>query len=426
MNIVKAFYIAIHVLFGGIEMKKIIISILIIAIMSSYAIADNMSDTLLAHLQIAMLDDIDENTKDNNTHDTEEPIANPSNDSEADNAEPSEIDHENNIETSEDNQKEESIKEQLVETEEPIIENPIQEEHSGDDKKNPTVQTEESKAPEIKEETQPKPVPKIINTLNKKNAWSNKTVYLTFDDGPSSITNKMLDVLKDAEVKATFFVIGTKSDEGKASLKRIINEGHSLGNHTYSHNYNYIYKNTDNFFSDLYKNEDIIYEASGKRPKIIRFPGGSNNTATKTEKGKKVINEILDRLESEGYVHFDWNASSGDASAYPASVDDIINNTLTWINKKDTAVVLFHDTAAKTNTLKALPTIIEKLKFLGCKFEVLTTGSPQVAFVKNNKNTNSEAVTTSSKNSYRKPPYVLNKLIRLEMEMEERFVENKY
>ncbi len=247
----------------------------------------------------------------------------------------------------------------------------------------------------------------LINTLNKKNMWANKTVYLTFDDGPSQITEQVLDILKQENIKATFFVIGNDTDKGKNILKRIDEEGHSIGNHTYSHNYSYIYKDVDNFFDDLSKNDEIIYEATGKHPKIIRFPGGSNNSATKTENGKKVMSKIIDRLNKEGYVYFDWNASSGDASPQPASVDDIVNNVLTWVGKNNNAVVLFHDNYTKINTLKALPILIEKLKFLGCNFDTLSKDSYQVSFIK-------KYCDNNPKTNHRKPSYVTKKLKRLE------------
>lgn len=395
-------------------MKKIIVFIISLVIISSFASADRMPETIFSHIQLVQLDDvINENTEDDSDgNEGENNDVNQNNEEKS--TEPKEFMQEDKTESSEDNQNEEPI-----ETEEPITET----------SKPTETPIEDNKPLEPEKKIHPKPAPSIINSLNKENAWSNKTVYLTFDDGPSSLTNKVLDLLKKEEIKATFFVIGTKTEEGKTLLKRIAKEGHALGNHTYSHNYNYIYSNVDNFFDDLYKNENIIYEASGKRPKIIRFPGGSNNAATKTEKGKKVINEIMDRLEKEGYLHFDWNASSGDASAVSASVDQIINNTLTWISRKDTAVVLFHDTAAKTNTLKALPIIIDKLKFLGCKFEILTTSSPHIAFVKNSNSNGAVPASTNTtsndtNNRGRKPPYVIKKLMKLDMEMEERFLEN--
>ncbi|WIV12541.1 polysaccharide deacetylase family protein [Proteiniborus sp. MB09-C3] len=398
-------------------MKKVVMFLLIMITISSSALADGMLSIMPNSMQLAMLDeDTYKDTDEDNTDVVIEPNTNSSTDEDRINIDPNENDNEDNTEPVGDNQEDNMNpdKGKPTGTEEPVPEI--------SDPPDTKVETEPPVEPENKVPS--KPASNIINTLNKENAWSNKTVYFTFDDGPSSITTKVLDLLKKENIKATFFVIGTKTDEGKTLLKRISDEGHAIGNHTYSHNYNYIYKSVDNFFEDLYKNENIVYEATKKRPKIIRFPGGSNNASTKTEKGKKIINEIMNRLEKEGYVHFDWNASSGDASAVPASVDEIINNTLTWVSRNNTAVVLFHDTAAKTNTLKALPTIIEKLKFLGCKFEVLTTNSPHIAFVKNSNNTNTDTIPANAKNKDRKPPHVIKKLMRLEEEMEKRFIGN--
>lgn len=413
-------------------MKKIIVLMIVIAIISNLTLADKSLAISFNSVELAMLNDGIDDTYDS------EPTSDPSNDESEDNTkpnenndksttEPNEAEQENDINPDENNPNNESTNPEEPKTEEPSTEEPSTETPKSPTtpiKANPSETDIPAKPVEVKP---PKPAP-IIKTLNRENAWSNKTVYLTFDDGPSSLTIKVLDLLKKENIKASFFVIGTKTDEGKDIIKRIANEGHSLGNHTYSHNYNYIYKSVDNFFDDLYKNENIIYEASGKRPKIIRFPGGSSNATTKTENGKKVMNEIMNRLQKEGYIHFDWNASSGDAHVVPASVDDIVNNTLTWVNKNNTAVVLFHDTAAKTNTLKALPIIIEKLKFLGCKFEVLTTSSPHIAFVKSNNSNEavpaSTDITSDDNNKVRKPPYVIKKLMKLDMEMEKRFLEN--
>ncbi|SDZ38394.1 Peptidoglycan/xylan/chitin deacetylase, PgdA/CDA1 family [Proteiniborus ethanoligenes] len=402
-------------------MKKVLVLILAIIILSSFAYEYMIPSLASSSLIISMQDnEPNESLSIEDSSITGNPDTSP-------------IDEENKNEEHIDEQDDSENPTEFENPEvlDPIPENDLERENQTT---SPAGDNEPSQEEPVETETEaiPKPVHNIIHTLNKKNAWSHKTVYLTFDDGPSPITDKVLNILKKEEVKATFFVIGTKTDEGKATLKRISEEGHSIGNHTYSHNYNYIYKNADNFFDDLYKNENIIYESTGIRPKIIRFPGGSNNTATKTEKGKKIMNEIMDRLQNQGYIHFDWNASSGDASVHPASVEEIINNTLTWISRNDNAVVLFHDTSAKTNTLKALPTIIEKLKFLGCNFEILTTSSPHVAFVKNNSTIDDITEVSSdhiiepvdviiNNDRIRKPPHVIRKLLRLEREMEEMY-----
>lgn len=421
-------------------MKKFFAFFLAATLLSSFAYGDMMYSLTSSSFIVTMLDnEIEKGTDKENSNNTDDPNSVPINED----IDSSVQDEENIIE---DPMNENDSSEDITENEDPLNLDPTNENNLKEEEIQSTVPAEdkggkEDNPVESNDYTISKPKYNIIHTLNKKNAWSHKTVYLTFDDGPSPITDKVLDILKKEEVKATFFVIGTKSDEGKATLKRISNEGHSIGNHSYGHNYNYIYKSVDNFFDDLYKNEEVIYEATGIRPKIIRFPGGSNNATTKTEKGKKTMKEIMDKLDEQGYVHFDWNASSGDASVHPATVDEIINNSLTWISRKDNAVILFHDTAAKTNTLKALPTIIEKLKFLGCNFEILTTSSPQIAFVKSNKNSKNHTepeiidaisdeevksveVIISDKLHNRKPPHVIRKLLRLEREMEEMFLES--
>ncbi|SCG84499.1 polysaccharide deacetylase family protein [Proteiniborus sp. DW1] len=427
-------------------MKKIVALILIITVILNLSLINKtlsiemsmLNDDIGDVLNNEDNDDVGNNDSENNSTDYNTGIVSETDSNDSDNVE--NIHDPNNGDGDEIEPKDSSNlegsqpNENLDGTDEPTTELPS----------SPTAPTEdepvEADTSPVKPEVvaPPKPTQRFINTLNKENAWSNKTVYLTFDDGPSSLTTQVLDLLKKENIKATFFVIGTKTDEGKNILKRISDEGHSIGNHTFSHNYNFIYKSVDNFFDDLYKNENIIYESTGKRPKIIRFPGGSNNATTKTETGKKVINDILDRLAEEGYVHFDWNASSGDASAIPASVDDIVNNTLTWISRHNTAIVLFHDTASKTNTLKALPTIIEKLKFLGCKFEVLTTSSPHIAFVKSNNSIeavpastdpdpyNIDILPNNGLHNDRKPSHVIKKLMKLEMEVEKRFLESRY
>ena len=256
-----------------------------------------------------------------------------------------------------------------------------------------------------------------VDTLTRKNAWLGKTVYLTFDDGPSWVTEKILDLLKKEDVKATFFVIGNDDDYGKSLLKRMDKEGHAIGNHTYSHDYSYIYKNLDNFFQDFYKNEAFIYEAIGRKTNLVRLPGGSNNNVSRNINGRKVMLDICNSLEKKGYVYFDWNASSGDASVVPATTDQIVNTTLQWIGRHQNPIVLFHDSAAKANTLKALPIIIEKLKFLGCDFEVLSENSPRVVFLKTDwKDGDVRQVLSSTRQP--KPKHVIAKLERLYQSLE--------
>ncbi|MFP4456598.1 MAG: polysaccharide deacetylase family protein [Clostridia bacterium] len=195
-----------------------------------------------------------------------------------------------------------------------------------------------------------------------------KTVYLTFDDGPSFNTNKVLDILNEYNVKGSFFVVGRNDPKSLDIYKRIVEEGHALGNHTYSHIYKNIYSNVDIFMSDIYRLENLIYEATEYETRLFRFPGGSSTKHLENSKYKPFINRLL----NEGYQYFDWNVDSGDALQNPLNASEIIQRTITNARKQKHAIVLMHE---KETTLEALPIIIEYLKDLGYKFERLTLDS---------------------------------------------------
>lgn len=181
-----------------------------------------------------------------------------------------------------------------------------------------------------------------------------KRVYLTFDDGPSSNTDRILDILDQYGVKATFFVVGK---EGYAEqYKRIVEEGHTLGMHSYSHKYNEIYASLDAYKQDLTKLHDFLYELTGEDCDIVRFPGGSSNTISKVD-----MWDLIDYLNEEDMVYFDWNVSSGDAAKGYISANQIVGNVLNNINNYNNVVILFHDAAGKNTTVDALPSIIEKI-----------------------------------------------------------------
>lgn len=182
--------------------------------------------------------------------------------------------------------------------------------------------------------------------------------YLTFDDGPSAATAQILDILKEYDVKATFFVIG-KTDENSVEMyKRIVAEGHTLAMHSYSHKYSEIYESVKAFAEDFNKLRDYLYEVTGVKPDIYRFPGGSSNTVSKI--GMK---EFIKYIDAKNVVYFDWNVSAGDASSKRMlSVDKIVENVMSDVKKHPSAVILMHDAKGKASTLEALPLIIEKLK----------------------------------------------------------------
>ena len=181
-----------------------------------------------------------------------------------------------------------------------------------------------------------------------------RRVYLTFDDGPSINTDRILDILAQYGVKATFFVVG-KNDYTE-QYQRIVEEGHTLGMHSYSHRYSEIYASLDAYKEDLTKLHDFLYELTGEDCNIVRFPGGSSNTISKVD-----MQELIHYLNQENMVYFDWNVSSGDASGESKNADQIVNNVLNQIDKYNNVVILFHDAAGKGTTVDALSEIIEKI-----------------------------------------------------------------
>lgn len=190
-----------------------------------------------------------------------------------------------------------------------------------------------------------------------------KRVYLTFDDGPSSNTPKILDILKEYNVKATFFVVGRLSDTTTPMYQRIVDEGHAIGMHSYTHKYGEIYANTDAFVYDLERIQSLIYEQTGVLSKIYRFPGGSSNTVSRTD-----ISLLSDELAKRDIRYYDWNVVSGDASAtYGIPKDEIVKNcTIKVIGLDDEeAIILMHDLPEKATTVEALPEIIEYYQNLG-------------------------------------------------------------
>ena len=199
-----------------------------------------------------------------------------------------------------------------------------------------------------------------------------KVAYLTFDDGPSKNTDKVLDILKKYGIKATFFVIGNENMKDK--YKRILDEGHAIGNHTYSHDYSKIYSSVEAFFEDFDKLNSLLKEYTGQTTEIFRFPGGSHNTVSNQAGGSEIIHSIVDEASKRGYKYFDWNVSSGDASVGGGvlSKDTIVNNVLSTTRNRKSIIVLMHDTAAKDTTVEALPEIIEGLAAQGYKFGVLS------------------------------------------------------
>lgn len=189
---------------------------------------------------------------------------------------------------------------------------------------------------------------------------SERQVYLTFDDGPSSNTDQILDILKEYDVKATFFVVGKTDERSVKAYQRIVDEGHTLAMHSYSHKYDEIYESKEAFAKDLNSLQEYLYETTGVWPRIYRFPGGSSNTVSKVD-----MQELIEYLTDIGITYFDWNVASGDAVSRTLPADTIVDNCLSGIEKQKESVILMHDASNKGTTVEALPRIIEAIQERG-------------------------------------------------------------
>ena len=198
-----------------------------------------------------------------------------------------------------------------------------------------------------------------------------KTVYLTFDDGPGPYTAELLDILKSYNVKATFFVTNQFSNY-QYLIGRAHSEGHAIGVHTYTHKWN-VYSSLESYVDDFTKMHNLIKEQTGMDTKIFRFPGGANNTVSKNY-ARGVVAASANHLTSLGYVYYDWNCDSNDASS--ASTGQIIENVKKQIQNKNYSIVLMHD--IKKKTVNAVPAIIEYCLAHGYNLDIITTETPLV------------------------------------------------
>lgn len=194
----------------------------------------------------------------------------------------------------------------------------------------------------------------------------NRKVYLTFDDGPSVYTEELLDILKEYDVKATFFVTGKGKERYSDTYRRMVEEGHTLGMHSYSHEYTNIYASLGNFKEDLETLRDYLYDVTGQMSRFYRFPGGSSNRVSGTN-----IQELTAYLDAMDIAYFDWNISAGDATGVSVESDQIVNRVMSQIPDHQVGVVLMHDAADKHSTVEALPKLIEEIRALEDGTEIL-------------------------------------------------------
>lgn len=194
---------------------------------------------------------------------------------------------------------------------------------------------------------------------------ADKTAFLTFDDGPSENTEDVLDILDKNHIKASFFLIGNQVAGQEETVKREIAGEHSVGMHTFCHDANVIYRDAASYLADLEQVETLLKEQYHYETNIYRFPYGSKNQYVRGFR-----QNIVDAMEQKGFHYVDWNVSGEDSVGRPSSAA-IVENVKKGSEGKDTAVILLHDSAINSETVEALPEIIDYFRQNGYHFDVL-------------------------------------------------------
>lgn len=208
---------------------------------------------------------------------------------------------------------------------------------------------------------------KLQNKIENLMKSEEKIAYLTFDDGPNlTVTPKVLDILKNENIKATFFVIGKNVEEYPEIVKREYNEGHYIANHGYSHNNNLLYKTEESFVEEIKKTDKAISNAIGIAnyySYVFRFPNGFMAPSYKDKKKKSAV--ILEKM---GYVYVDWNCLNND-SMKKYTPSQLLNNLKKSAKDKKALIILMHDTKDASNSSEVLEESIRYLKSEGYIFK---------------------------------------------------------
>ncbi len=203
-----------------------------------------------------------------------------------------------------------------------------------------------------------------------------KVCCLTFDDGPSANTDRVLEILDRYGVKGTFFVVGNSASTaaGQERMRQIVAAGHTIAMHSWSHDYKKLYASVDSFLEEFNSLYQWIHEVTGVYPSVYRFPGGSINGYD-----RGVYQEIIAEMARRGFVYYDWNASAQDATVHPRPSADIAADCLRGVGR-ELVVVLCHDSGARGTTVDALPAVIQGYQNAGYTFSPLHPGVEQVTF----------------------------------------------
>ena len=219
---------------------------------------------------------------------------------------------------------------------------------------------------------------------SQKSSNKNKAgvIYLTFDDGPSlDITPQILDILKEENIKATFFILNY-GESKEYLVRRIVQEGHTIGIHGYSHEYKEIYTSDEAYMNNITKLQEKIKNTTGITTKYTRFPGGSSNTVSK-KYSPGIMTRLTQRLIEEGYKYYDWNVSVEDAGS-SKTTEEVYNRYVNELVKSRANIVLMHDFGGNNKTLNALRDMIHYGKENGYTFENINDDTPMITHSVNN------------------------------------------
>lgn len=242
-----------------------------------------------------------------------------------------------------------------------------------------SVYTDVTEATETKSDYDPvtPPATGISEEDNLASESDVHKVYLTFEDGPSENTEAILDILAQYNVKATFFVVGKEDEDSQELYKRIVEEGHTLGMHSYSNKYSQIYQSKDAFEEDFNRLRDELYQVTGVESIYYRFPGGSSNQISNVP-----MSDFIHYLNEQGVIYYDWNISAGDAASNAYSAEEIVANVVDDVVKYKTSVVLLHDASDKSTTVEALVPMIEALNEMGAEILPIDEDTSVIQYVK--------------------------------------------
>lgn len=224
--------------------------------------------------------------------------------------------------------------------------------------------------------SQPETEPAEDTQVQDETTVQQKRVYLTFDDGPSIYTGQILDILKANDIKATFFVIAREDESYWPYYTRILEEGHTLGMHSYTHDYNQVYASLDSFETDVNSLSQFLYDRTGEYPTIYRFPGGSSNTVCNVP-----MEECIAYLNEQGITYYDWNALNGDAVSSELPPEKLVENIMNSVRQNNTSIVLMHDMQSRHTTVESLQPLIDTLKDEGYEILPIDENTPLIQHI---------------------------------------------